>query len=110
MEDGSGEEQSWKPEAEAEEVPVVGYVVLFCLFGLVCLAAYVPWRLHRKRGDGLQGPAYVGARPAWPAQWPRCGRSLWQRPMAAAYDRSALLRSQPGGWLAGRGWPKLGAA
>ena len=93
MEDGSGEEQSWKPEAEAEEVPVVGYVVLFCLFGLVCLAAYVLWRLHRKRGDGLQGPAYVEARPVWPAH----GRGLW-----SAYARglwSASINAVPTGRL-----------
>ena len=59
MEAASGEEQSWKPEDENEEVPLVGYVVLFCLFGLVCLASYVLWRLHWKRSDGLEGPAHV---------------------------------------------------
>ena len=61
MEAASGE-QSWKPEDEDEEVALVGYVVLFCLLGLVCLASYVScalWRLHRKRSDGLQGPAHV---------------------------------------------------
>ena len=55
MEAGSGEQQRWAPEAEAEEVPVAGILVLICLFGLVCLAAYVLWRLHRRNGDGLQG-------------------------------------------------------
>ena len=59
MEAASGE-QSWKPpEDEDEEVPLVGYVMLFCLFGLVCLASYVLWRLHRKRSDGLEGPAHM---------------------------------------------------
>ena len=59
MEAASGE-QIWKPpEDEDEEVALVGYVVLFCLLGLVCLASYVLWRLHRKRSDGLEGPAHV---------------------------------------------------
>ena len=80
MEAASGE-QSWKPpEDEDEDVPLVGYVMLFCLFGLVCLASYVLWRLHRKRSDGLEGPAHVeSTRPvrpasihaAQPADWPR---------------------------------------
>ena len=38
---------------------MAGYVALFCLFGLVCLASYVLWRLHRKRSDGLEGLAHV---------------------------------------------------
>ena len=46
-------------EDEDEEVALVGYVMLFCLFGLVCLASYVLWRLHRKRSDGLEGLAHV---------------------------------------------------
>ena len=59
MEAASGEEQSWKPEDEDGEVPLAGYVAIFCLLGLVCLASYVLWRLHRKRSDGLEGLAHV---------------------------------------------------
>ena len=74
MEAASGE-QSWKPpEDEDEEVPLVGYVMLFCLFGLVCLASYVLWRLHRKRSDGLEGPAHVECTQGL------CGRPAFMRP------------------------------
>ena len=74
MEAASGEEQSWKPEDEDEKVPLARYVALFCLFGLVCLASFVLWRLHRKRSDGLEGPAHVESTQGL------CGRRTFMRP------------------------------
>ena len=59
LEAGSGDEQSRKPGSDdAKEMSEAELLVLiFFLLVLVCLAAYVLWRLHRKRSGGLGGRA-----------------------------------------------------
>ena len=58
LEDGSGDEQSREPGSDAKEMSEPALLVLICfLLVLVFLAAYVLWRLHRKRKGGLGGRA-----------------------------------------------------
>lgn len=59
LEAGSGDEQSREPGSDDKEMSEAALLVLiFFLLVLVCLAACVLWRLHRKRSGGLGGRAY----------------------------------------------------